>query len=481
MTLPLYTWHNLKLAEILSSLEETGIDVVPRNIDHTETRMEKIRKTTSLPFVVDDIFRLGYFDGFEEHHFTGVRKDALSQLTEYLKAEAESKKQWQEVVTARWDARAQSWADTINSPESYVNHENGYDRFLKEIDRVLPLVSGSVIEVGCGNGEVSRHIISNNGGLSVDAIDISERMVQEARTLSKDFANLNFSVGQIHDLESPAQLVVSRGVVVSHVHRAEAFPFLEKLASLVDVGGYAIFDFISNLENGDDTGRLEKNVFTLDLIVAVMRELGLVHIAANTLPFGRVSIATFHRPLSNSVYFATSSAQKVIELSAAAKSRAIHLCNIDIPEIKSDDIVEIAKDKAKKSFDHISHPVIVTDGGIFIDALRGFPGPNSKQAALCLGPEGILKLLEGEERRTAVRRNCLVYFDGTDYRVCVSEMPLTIATELRDSSFAAYPLDRILIPIHANNPDGKTYKEMPVEDRVRFTELPRFIEFIEQL
>ena len=157
------------------------------------------------------------------------------------------------------------------------------------------------------------------------------------------------------------------------------------------------------------------------------------------------------------------------------------MCNIDIPEIKSDDIIDIAKDKAKKSFDHIGHPVIVTDGGIFIDALHGFPGPNSKQAALCLGPEGILKLLVGEERRTAVRRNCLVYFDGVDYRVCVSEMSLTISAELRDSSFSAYPLDRILIPVHGDNPDGKTYKEMPVEERVQFTELPKFVQFIETL
>ena len=48
---------------------------------------------------------------------------------------------------------------------------------------------------------------------------------------------------------------------------------------------------------------------------------------------------------------------------------------LDIPEIRSDDIQEIAREKARYAYDHLHVPLIVDDTAFSIDALNGFPGP----------------------------------------------------------------------------------------------------------
>jgi XTP/dITP diphosphohydrolase len=191
----------------------------------------------------------------------------------------------------------------------------------------------------------------------------------------------------------------------------------------------------------------------------------------------RVIIAAFHRPFPDSLYFVTGNPQKLLEIRHAADIPHLHGCDFDLPELKHDDVVRIAEEKARQSFDLVGRPVVSTDGGIFIDAYDGFPGPNSKQAAKKLKPEGIIKLLDGVENRGGSRRNAAAWYDGKTYRTDLQEVPIVIAREPR-GSFPSYPMDRILIPVHPDNAKNLTYAEMPLEERAKFTELPALAEFI---
>lgn len=163
------------------------------------------------------------------------------------------------------------------------------------------------------------------------------------------------------------------------MHQSDIVPTLEVMAESLTLNGYLVFDYISNIANNDNEGRMLKNQLSREWISRILSELGLVNISFNGLESHRVSVLTFHKPMENSLYFATSNATKVIELQGKCKNHALHLANIDVSEIKDDDIVEVAKDKAKKSFVVLKHPVLVTDGGIFINALNGFPGSNSNR------------------------------------------------------------------------------------------------------
>lgn len=343
--------------------------------------------------------------------------------------------------------------------------------------RILPLVSGSAIDIGCGDGAVTRLITESRAVSDILGMDISPEMIRVAAEKTTE-VRVHFESGTFLGEKEKYGLITTRGVVLSHMHQSDIVPTLEVMAESLTLNGYLVFDYISNIANNDNEGRMLKNQLSREWISRILSELGLVNISFNGSESHRVSVLTFHKPMENSLYFATSNATKVIELQGKCKNHALHLANIDVSEIKDDDIVEVAKDKAKKSFVVLKHPVLVTDGGIFINALNGFPGSNSKQAATLLGPTKLLALLDGELDRTATRRNCMVYYDGKKYRVCVAEVPLVVSEQVTESRYDAYPMDVLLIPVHKDNPEKLTYKQMPVEKRVLFTELPFFEKFI---
>jgi XTP/dITP diphosphohydrolase len=208
-----------------------------------------------------------------------------------------------------------------------------------------------------------------------------------------------------------------------------------------------------------------------------MRELGWVPIALDGAYADRVAVAAFHRPFVDSRYFVTGNPTKLLELRHAAEIEHLHGCDFDLPELKDDDIARIAEHKARQAYEIVRRPVVSTDGGIFLSAYGGFPGPNSKQAATLLKPVGLLKLLDGINDRGAVRRNTVACFDGTTMQSSTSQVPLTIAPEAR-GTYPSYPMDKILVPVHDANRNGLTYAEIPVEERARFTELPALAEFV---
>ncbi len=442
------------------------------------THYEDCEQNTSLgldQLIVVDGTPLGKLD-LEKNH----RGKAFLQFVKHLSDKKRESKKHNNEVTERWSSRAKDWQSTREDATSYVNHENGYARFDAEVKRILPLVSGSALDIGCGDGAVTRFVASNPTLTSIFGLDISPEMVKVA-TEKTDDDRVRYESGTFEGDGKKYDLITSRGVILSHMHQSDVVPALTTFAESLASNGYLVLDYISNLENHDDVGRMQKNQLQREWLVGILSELGLVNISYNGSESHRVSVLVFHKPTEQSIYFATSNATKVMELQSKCKNHKLHLTNIEVAEVKHDDIVEIAKDKAMKSYELLKYPVIVTDGGIFINALKGFPGPNSKQAATLLGPKKLLALLEGEADRTAVRRNCMVYYDGTHYKVCVAEVPLVISESVTESEYNAYPMDSILIPVHEQNPQRLTYKQMPTDQRVQFTELPYFERFITEL
>ncbi|MDD2766251.1 MAG: non-canonical purine NTP pyrophosphatase [Candidatus Moranbacteria bacterium] len=419
---------------------------------------------------------LGVVDSTENH-----RGKAFQELVKHIESVREERERHNVQVAERWSKRANEWQSVREDVASYVNHENGYDRFDTEVNRILPFIFGTAIDVGCGDGAVTRLISSNANIKNIIGMDISSEMIQTATKNTTD-SRIRYEVSSfLNTNKRKYHLITSRGVVLSHMHKTDVLPTLIAFAESLETDGFLVFDYISNIDNNDDAGRMQKNQLSKEWILAVLTELGLVNISYNGSETHRVSILVFHKPIPQSVYFATGNATKVLELKNKCKNHIIHLANVDVTEIKSDDIVEIAKDKAMKSYTVLHHPVIVTDGGIFIHALNEFPGPNSKQAAMLLGPKKILALMENEIDRTAIRRNCMVFFDGHNYKICIAEVPLLISHDITTSKYDAYPLDSILIPIHTDNLKKQTYKQMTVTERLMFTELPFFEEFLATL
>jgi XTP/dITP diphosphohydrolase len=110
------------------------------------------------------------------------------------------------------------------------------------------------------------------------------------------------------------------------------------------------------------------------------------------------------------IKFVTTNAGKMREAALLFRDCLdVEQINMSYPELQEDDLSKIAAYGAKYCAEQLNKPVIVEDSGLFVDALKGFPGPYSAYVQRTLGNKGILKLMEGEKNRRAEFRSMVAY------------------------------------------------------------------------
>lgn len=114
----------------------------------------------------------------------------------------------------------------------------------------------------------------------------------------------------------------------------------------------------------------------------------------------------------------TSNAGKAAEVAAFfSGSLDVDHVTLEIPEHRSNDIAEIAREKVRYAYSHLNTPVIVDDTGFFIEALGGFPGPYAAYVLNSIGNAGILKLMDGISDREARFITGIAYADEAGIEV----------------------------------------------------------------
>ena len=118
------------------------------------------------------------------------------------------------------------------------------------------------------------------------------------------------------------------------------------------------------------------------------------------------------------ILFATSNKHKVAEASEVGKRYGIAFNQIHVsyPEIRSDNVAEVAKAGAEHVYSQIKKPMIVEDSGILINSLNDFPGTYSRFAFERIGNKGILKLMNGIEDRQARFVSAVAYISEVNAR-----------------------------------------------------------------
>ena len=115
------------------------------------------------------------------------------------------------------------------------------------------------------------------------------------------------------------------------------------------------------------------------------------------------------RPL----YFVTTSNWKYRQGKEFLERHGISLeqATTELPESRSEDVLEVAKGKAAFAYEQLRKPVIIIDGAFHIKALNGFPKTFVKFAEKYIGASGVIKLMEGMSERSYEWPNVLVYRD----------------------------------------------------------------------
>jgi XTP/dITP diphosphohydrolase len=170
------------------------------------------------------------------------------------------------------------------------------------------------------------------------------------------------------------------------------------------------------------------------------------------------------------IFFATGNSHKFNEARVVLASHglATGMLRLKGIEIQSDNLAEIAATSVVGAYRQCHLPVIVEDAGLFIDALKGFPGPYAAHAYKTLGNHGILKLMNNMLDRHAVFKSAIVYCDSAGSAVTCfegeAEGKIT-QTQRKANAQTAFGFDPIF------QPDGssRTFGEMELAEKNQFS------------
>lgn len=147
------------------------------------------------------------------------------------------------------------------------------------------------------------------------------------------------------------------------------------------------------------------------------------------------------------ITLASSNRHKFEEMSKILKPYGIELERADVQVNESDfeTLEESAEDKARKAFQILKKPIIVEDTGVYFQAYNNFPGLYPKRMYLSLGFNGLLKLLEGENRK-AYFKTCISYYDGFRMKTFSGKLQGKMAERVHDADKDVLPYEKIFMP-----------------------------------
>lgn len=136
---------------------------------------------------------------------------------------------WKEKVFRKFDSRARD----------YGKHTDVQKRVAARLAEDLPLKADRILEIGCGSGHLTRHLIERYPNSLIRITDISPSMVEETSS-HYDNQDIDFDVmdGESPDTEEKYDLIVSNMVVQWFADRDSS---LQKLAKLLNPGGCILF------------------------------------------------------------------------------------------------------------------------------------------------------------------------------------------------------------------------------------------------
>ena len=144
---------------------------------------------------------------------------------------------------------------------------------------------------------------------------------------------------------------------------------------------------------------------------------------------------------------------------AAITGWKVEAVNLDIREVQSLDVQEVAKEKALAAYKEIKRPVVVDDTGMSISALNGLPRALVSWFLDQVGPSGILKMTAGCEDRRASVSTCIGYADEKGARTFVGIIRGNLTFEEKGTNGFGY--DPIFVP----EGESRTYAEMTSEEK----------------
>ena len=140
------------------------------------------------------------------------------------------------------------------------------------------------------------------------------------------------------------------------------------------------------------------------------------------------------------IFFVSSNIHKFKEAKEILDSFGISIqfFKLNLEEIQSNSIKEIAIKKVQDAFSKCKKPLIIEDDGLHIDFLNGFPGPYSSYAHKTIGNKGILNLLK--QNRNAKFISTITYCDKNGLESFEAKLDGTISKSQKGKGWGYDPI-----------------------------------------
>ena len=161
------------------------------------------------------------------------------------------------------------------------------------------------------------------------------------------------------------------------------------------------------------------------------------------------------------IRFVTTNAGKYREVTAILRADGVEVEHFDLllPEVQADTIEEVVEHSVKALAGEADFDFVVDDSGLFVDALKGFPGVYSSYAFRTIGIPGVLRLMEGAERRQARFATVIGLWANGETHMFRGECRGTITEQPRGT--AGFGFDPIFLP----EGHDRTFAEMLTEEK----------------
>ena len=182
--------------------------------------------------------------------------------------------------------------------------------------------------------------------------------------------------------------------------------------------------------------------------------------------------------LEKKITYVTGNWAKIESARKALESTGYIVDNVkmETPEIQANDVSDVAKYSAKWAAEKLNCPVLKNDTGLFVKALKGFPGAYTHYADDTLGEDGLLKLMDGVEDREAYFKESLAYCEPGKEPI-VFEGITEGRIDTKKSGEYGWSWDFIFIP----EGEEKTLSCFPDDERWKFWSLDSYMKLAEYL
>ncbi len=118
---------------------------------------------------------------------------------------------------------------------------------------------------------------------------------------------------------------------------------------------------------------------------------------------------------------------------------------IELDEPESDNIKEVAREKARLAYEKLRVPLIVEDTGFYFEAYKGFPGQHSKWVFQKIGYPGLFKLIAGKSKKCFFH-SVICFIDGHgSYKFFEGKWQGKITEKISKKKSPALPYSRIFV------------------------------------